>query len=214
MKPDRNPQLHMIWPIGKPLASEELEAPVGYSIRTYLPGDEGNFLRLTIEGEFDRFDWGKLQFNVAKVIPDGWFFATRADTHAVCGTAMCLHNYAGDTPFTGDVSWVVCSRTDRGHGLGACLTARVTRRFMDAGYSRIQLHTEYYRLAAIKTYLKIGYIPVIGSSALRSLWQETCERLDWPFTQDLWQEAIQDQQAHAGTTWKSAASADSQASDP
>jgi len=27
----------------------------------------------------------------------------------------------------------------------------VTNRFRDAGYSRIQLHTEYYRLRAIKT---------------------------------------------------------------
>jgi mycothiol synthase len=200
MKPDDKPQLHMIWPIGKTVAPEELNPPGGYSIRTYLPGDEEAFLRLAVEGEFDRFDQAKLQFNIAKIIPGGWFFATRMDRGAVCGTAMCLHNYTGKKPFMGDVGWVVCSPDDRGNGLGASLTARVTQRFLDAGYSHIQLHTEHYRLAAIKTYLKIGYIPVINSSAQQSLWREICERLYWESIPDQWKEAIEAQQRRR-TPW-------------
>ena len=203
----------MIWPIGKTISREELNAPGGYSIRTYLPGDEEAFLRLTVEGEFDRFDQAKLQFNMAKVIPDGWFFATRMDTPAVCGTAMCLHNYSGRKPFTGDVGWVVCSPTDRGHGLGVCLTARVTQRFIRAGYSLIQLHTEHYRLAALKTYLRTGYIPTIESSEAHSLWEGVCARLRWQFTPDLWSEGKVAEQTHAEATSETAPSAGSEASD-
>jgi hypothetical protein len=34
------------------------------------------------------------------------------------------------------------------------------------GYTRIQLHTEYYRLPAVKTYLRLGYLPVIHSQEM------------------------------------------------
>jgi len=197
MKPDENQQLHMIWPMGKQLDPARLNPPAGYSIRTYVPGDEESFLRLMVDGDFDQFDEAKLQFNIAKAIPGGWFFARRSDSHVVCATAMCLHNYAGNTPFTGDVGWVVCSSSNRGNGLGAVLTARVTQRFLDAGYSRIQLHTEHYRLAAIKTYLKTGYVPVIESSPAHALWQDVCAQLGWMFAPEQWSEIMKAQQSHA-----------------
>jgi mycothiol synthase len=197
MRPDEKQQLHMIWPMNKTVGPAELSVSEGYAIRAYVPGDEKSFFRLMIEGDFDKFDDAKLQFNLAKVIPGGWFFATRVDSSAVCGTAMCLHNYTGNTPFVGDVGWLVCSPGDRGNGLGASLTARVTQRFLDAGYSHIQLHTEHYRLAAIRTYLKTGYIPVIESSQAHSLWRDVCARLCWTFAPERWSETMRAQESYA-----------------
>jgi mycothiol synthase len=57
----------------------------------------------------------------------------------------------------------------------------VTQRFLDAGYTKIQLHTEYYRLPAIKTYLKLGFVPSIASSEDADLWADVCEQLNWPY---------------------------------
>ena len=114
-----------------------------------------------------------------------WFFATDCSCRIVA-TAMCQHNYSGQSPFTGDVGWVACHPDHRGKGLGLALCARVIQRFLEAGYTAIQLHTEYFRLPAIKTYLRIGFVPLINSSEVSSLWQEACTRLDWPFTPETW----------------------------
>lgn len=107
-------------------------------------------------------------------------------SESIVGTAMCLHNYSGSTPFTGDVGWLACDPGHRGRGLGYSLTASVTARFLRAGYARIQLHTEYYRLPAVKIYLSLGYLPVIYSREMVSLWQEICEQIGWEFTPDAW----------------------------
>ncbi|MFC2078835.1 GNAT family N-acetyltransferase [Candidatus Bipolaricaulota bacterium] len=137
-------QLHMIWPLRKPVDTAALNVASEYSIRTYRPGDEADFLALMANTDFDPWDDEKLRYNTSRVLPEGWFFAVEDKSDMVVGTAMCLHNYGGNTPFTGDVGWLACDPEHQGHGLGCALTARVTARFLSAGYERIQLHTEHY----------------------------------------------------------------------
>lgn len=180
------PQLRMIWPLNQATAFDELDPSAGYHIRTYRPGDEAAFLELMANGDFDPWDEEKLHFNAAKILPDGWFFAVKTKTDQVVGTAMCMHNYSGNMPFTGEVGWLACDPEHRGHGLGYYLVASVTARFLDIGYKRIQLYTEDFRLSAIKTYLKLGYLPDLGSQAKAVAWEQACEQVGWPFTPDEW----------------------------
>jgi len=176
----------MIWP-GRALPGPPRpEPPSGYAIRTYQPGDEAPFLSLMAAGDFDPWDEEKVQFNRNRVLPGGWFFAVVEATGEIVATAMCLHNYTGTSPFTGDVGWLACDPAHRGRGLGMALMIHVTRRFLDAGYTRIQLHTEHYRLAAIAIYLKLGYVPVLETASASVLWQELCERIHWTYTPDRW----------------------------
>ena len=62
----------------------------------------------------------------------------------------------------------------------------MTNRFRAAGYVRIQLHTEYHRLSVIKTYLKLGYVPVMYCQEVYELWEAGCRKLDWPYTPEEW----------------------------
>lgn len=179
------PQLHMVWTSATRRHCPAVSPAAGYSTRTFQNGDEQGFLSLMSRLDFGPWDEAKLAYNLNKVIPDGWFFVTSASREIVA-TAMCLHNYSGDSPFTGDVGWVACHPDHRGQGLGLCLCARVTQRFLDDGYTAIQLHTEYYRLPAIKTYLRLGYVPSAASSYVFGLWEDVCARLDWPLTPDAW----------------------------
>ncbi len=188
---EKKPQLLMVWPTGGDARVEMPIAPVGYVIRTYRPGDEESFLGLMAEGDFDPWDEAKLQFNMGKVIPEGWFFAVQEHTGVICGTAMCLHNYKDTTPFTGELGWLACAADHRGRGLGACLTAHVTARFLAAGYSLIQLRTEYYRPAAIRIYLKAGYVPHIETEDVHALWREVCEQIGWEFTPEQWSALVE-----------------------
>jgi mycothiol synthase len=70
--------------------------------------------------------------------------------------------------------------------LGICLSARVTRRFLEAGYTAILLNTEYYRLSAIKTYLRLGFVPTITSAEIPAIWEGVCAQLNWPFVPKAW----------------------------
>ena len=180
------PQLHMAWSSDKLGEVIQPKTASGYAIRTYRPGDEVAFLAIMSKIDFGIWDTEKLQYNMAKIIPDGWFFAVETSSEHIVGTAMCLHNYTNEAPFTGDVGWLACVPFHRGHGVGYSLMAHVTNRFLSAGYKRIQLHTEYYRLPAIKTYLKQGYLPVIETDEMREMWQEVCKRIGWEFTPDKW----------------------------
>ena len=180
------PQLTMRWPRSR-LFDRLLETVAdGYSIRTYQSGDEHRFLQLMEFGEFDPWDEGKLTYNLNRTIPGGWFFIVHTRSQLPVATAMCLHNYSGDQPFTGDIGWLACDPNHRGKGLGVQIMAWVTNRFLAAGYSTIQLHTEYYRLAAIKTYLKVGFIPFAQSDDMRAMWKDTCQVLSWNFTPETW----------------------------
>jgi len=141
-KHPEKPQLHMVWPSDKLDGVIQPNTAPGYTIRVYRPGDEAAFLALMEQMDFDPWDGEKLQYNMAKIIPAGWFFAVETESERIVGTAMCLHNYSHKTPFTGDVGWLACVPAHRGRGLGYSLLAHVTNRFLSAGYTRIQLHTE------------------------------------------------------------------------
>jgi mycothiol synthase len=176
----------MVWPEPRLKSSINPNIPNGYFIRTYQTRDEGSFMALMALMDFDPWTQEKLDYNMSRILPEGWFFGVDAKTGGVVATAMCLHNYYGHPPFTGDLGWLACHPDHQGKGLGYSLAASVTNRFRDAGYSRIQLHTEYYRLPAIKTYLKLGYVPVMYCPEVYESWEEACQKLHWPYTPQEW----------------------------
>jgi mycothiol synthase len=184
-RPER-PQLRMAWPEAMLKGSVAPQTPTGYVIRTYQTGDDRSFMALMALMDFDQWTQDKLDFNISRILPEGWFFAVDTKSEAIVATAMCLHNYSEHYPFTGDLGWLACHPDHQGKGLGYSLSASATNRFRDAGYSRIQLHTEYYRLPAIKTYLKLGYLPVTYCAEVDELWQEACRQLNWPYTPESW----------------------------
>ena len=108
-----------------------------------------------------------------------------ASDQIVC-TAMALHNYKGTYPFWGELGWLAGNPDHAGRGLGLVVSAAVTSRLMDAGYQYMQLFTEDYRLSAIKTYLKLGYVPSLYLEDMNDRWKAICENLGWSFTPENW----------------------------
>ena len=64
--------------------------------------------------------------------------------------------------------------------------AAVVTRLLRGGYSNLYLNTDDERLPAIKTYLKLGYRPVILTVDMETRWQTVCEALAWPNHSELW----------------------------
>jgi len=74
---------------------------------------------------------------------------------------MCLHNLHRESAVPGDLGWLACDPAHKGGGLGLTLSAAVTGCSIEGGYRKIGLHAEYYRLPAIKIYLKLGFLRIL-----------------------------------------------------
>ena len=53
-------------------------------------------------------------------------------------------------------------------------------------HPNIHLYTEDHRLAALKTYLRLGFVPWIETDEAQAQWRAVCGRLRWPFTPGSW----------------------------
>jgi hypothetical protein len=57
-----------------------MKIPRGYLIRTFRPRYEHAFMNLMALMDFDDWTSQKLDFNLARILPEGWFFALDAQT--------------------------------------------------------------------------------------------------------------------------------------
>jgi mycothiol synthase len=176
----------MVWPERLLDAPPVVLPPMGYSVRVYRPGDEPRFYEIMALAGWKGWDDHILQPSLAKIIPGGWFMAVHDRTHEIVATAMASHNCRGEYPFWGELGWLAGDPANSGKGLGMAVSAAVTARFVAAGHRRIHLFTEDFRLAALKTYLKLGYVPFLYSPDMQYRWKTICEQLGWTYAPEAW----------------------------
>jgi mycothiol synthase len=83
------------------------------------------------------------------------------------------------SPTSGYVHWVGTHPDYRGQRLAYGLVAKVLEDFVIRGYQDAYLETQPFRLAAIKTYLRLGFIPVynIEGQDFQDVWSEVFRKL-------------------------------------
>ena len=185
-QPAPTQQLQTIVPEAVLRDAAAIALPPGYELRTFRAGDEDEFVSLLKSAGFDYWTRDTLSAALQKALPEGIFIAVHAPTGALAATAMATHNPAEHHPFGGELGWVAGHPDHRGHRLGAIVCTAVIRRFAQAGYSRVYLKTDDFRLPAIRTYLKLGLLPFINAHDMESRWRAVCEKLSWPFTPERW----------------------------
>ncbi len=174
----------MFWREGQRNISLKAPLPRAYSLRTYRQGDEPRFFEMIESVGWPGWDDEKLAPWLPRILPEGWFFVFHKGTGETVATCMAMSSDAH--PNGGELGWLACDPAHQGKGLGLTVSAAVTKRFLDAGYTTIHLYTEHYRLAAIKTYLKLGYVPWLFSPEISELWQAICLQLNWAFKPKAW----------------------------
>jgi mycothiol synthase len=187
---DDESQLQMVWP--KPLLNSPplVHLPEGYTIRTYRPGDELRFYEVMERAGWPGWNEKTLRPWLAKILPDGWFMVIEEADKEIVATAMALHNYKETNPFQGELGWLACDPAHQGKGLGLAASAAVTTRLIKASYRHICLYSEDFRLAALKTYLKLGYLPFLDTPDMSRRWLAICEQLQWPYGPKVWKSQI------------------------
>ena len=170
----------MVWPASRLGSVPEAVPPAGYAVRTYRPGDEPRFHELMELAGWPGWDDKRLSYSLNRILPDGWFMVEHRASGTIVASAMALHNYKSTYPFWGELGWLAADPDHSGQGLGMAVSACVVRRFVAAGYRLIHLHTEDFRLAAIKSYLTLGFVPWIDGPDGDVYWAPVLDRLGWP----------------------------------
>ncbi|MCX6647163.1 MAG: GNAT family N-acetyltransferase [bacterium] len=183
---ESGPQLQMIWPQHLLKKPPIISLADGYYLRTYFPGDENEWFKLMGLAGWPGWDHAMLAPWMARVLPKCWFMlVSKADEHII-GSAMGLHEHTDLHQFGGQLGWVACNPKHSGRKLGMAVCAAVTSRLISIGYKDIHLGTEDFRLPALKTYLKLGYVPFIYSPGMSRRWENICNKLEWPIKNNDW----------------------------
>jgi len=179
-------QLQMLLPEGALASLPPAIAADGYDIRAFEPGDEAGHITVMRSATFDGWNEDQLQAALLKTLPDGMFLAIHQGSNAIVGTAAATHNPSEHHPFGGELGWVAVSPEHRGHGLGRAVCAAAIERLVRAGYRRIYLRTDDWRLPAIKVYLTLGFLPFLFADDMPGRWRAICAELGHPFTPAVW----------------------------
>ncbi|MCS6826262.1 MAG: GNAT family N-acetyltransferase [Caldilinea sp.] len=192
---DHSPQLRMIWPQRRLHAPPDAPLPPGYVLRTYRPGDEVPFFQIMARAGWPDWDEERLHPWLPRIVPRGWFLVVHEATGAVVASAMALRDEQEFGSQGGELGWVVCDPAHRGKGLGAAVSAAATLRLLEEGYRHLHLYTEEWRFAALRTYLRLGYVPLLYASDMPERWRLVCTAVRWPFTPEVWEADLESLQS-------------------
>jgi mycothiol synthase len=145
----------------------------GFGFRTYRPGDEGAWIDVLSTGDFGVWDRARLDRMLAgerAPLPlEGVVFATSNDMPV--GVAhLFLYERAGG-PYS-ELGWVAVRPEHRGRGLAYEVCRRTLLFAEAAGHHYTGLTTQDFRLAAIKTYLRLGFEPEMHEPGHSARWNE------------------------------------------
>jgi mycothiol synthase len=157
---------------------EQLTAPAvpdPYRLLRHAPGGEAEWIDLlNASGEFGRWTAERLYAEVGAVLlPGGGVFAAYGDQLVGCAAACFMEAYRPHAV----LMYVAVLPEHRGKGLGQALVWETMRVARGQGYPGMLLHTEPHRLAAVRTYFQLGFLPRLEAGAAgAALWADVLRR--------------------------------------
>jgi mycothiol synthase len=156
------------------------QLPRGFAVRTYQQGDELRWARIIGRAFQTQCTANVFKREIADqemFEPERVFFLLHEGEAIGTATAWVKPDLGRRS---GYVHMVAIVPEDTGKGLGKVLTSAVLRFFKERGLRSAYLHTDDERLAAITTYLDLGFEPIIESEAVRRRWVEVFRLLKRP----------------------------------
>ena len=153
--------------------------PQGYSLRTYEgPADDEAWVRImnnSIGAKYSLEGFRKGILTCPQFRPELLYFAT-CDGVPV-GSACAWRQHPAESR-VGYVHMVGLVPEHRGKGLGRLLTLRTLHCFKEQGFEIAILNTDDFRLAALKSYLNLGFRPVVADSDHPQRWLAIFQQMD------------------------------------
>ncbi|MDA1192497.1 MAG: GNAT family N-acetyltransferase [Candidatus Poribacteria bacterium] len=156
----------------------EVAMPDGYTLRAYQPGDEPHWANvINSVGDLGKWDVDRVYSGLTQTDrfqPSGLFFAVKDDTPVA--TACAYPERAGDKS-VGQLHMVGVDPAHQGKRLGFWVSLAVVEWYRDNGFERVYLLTDDFRLAAVKTYLNMGFKPDFRDDDHEGRWKKLYETL-------------------------------------
>lgn len=157
-------------------AAPARELPAGYEIRTFRPGDrealKDAVIALTIERMTDEKLDEKILCHAGLVPAESLFIVWHGEKPV--GTAC---GYLTPEAGKGTLHMVSVLASESGHGLGMLVCAKAIEWLIGQKTPVIDLTTDDFRLPAVMSYLRLGYLPVIDDEEMLTRWRNVFAQL-------------------------------------
>ena len=156
----------------------EIVIPDGYELRTYREGDERAWCAIMENNLGKNWTFEKCRNRLVedpRFSPENLFFATLNDQPVA---SACSWRTSLEEQVVGEVHMVAALEDHRGKGLGNLVNVAVLHRLKAMGFQRAHLLTDDWRLAAIGSYLKIGFSPLTTHISHAERWEAITATLD------------------------------------
>lgn len=154
-----------------------IEIPDKFSIRHFHDGDEAAWEKI-IEKSFGRnFEIGQFNRDMKSdpaFQPQRVLFVTHNDKPIATASAWFKPDYGQES---GYVHMVGVLPEYQGNQLGYWISLAVLHRLAKEGRKKVYLQTDDFRLAAVKTYLKLGFRPVMIDENMPERYRAIFEKL-------------------------------------
>jgi mycothiol synthase len=179
-------QLQMIWPEQRLRMPPLPQVPSGYMLRSFQSGDEPDYYRLMALVGWPHWGDDMLREQSDRITPENWIMAEETSSGKLVASAMGLQNRLEQKRFDSELGWVAADPSHAGRGLGLAVCAAATAALIRSGYQKIHLFTDDHRLPALKTYLRLGYVPFLNLPDMAERWRIICTQLGWNYTPETW----------------------------
>ena len=176
-------QLRMCFDVQKNAMPEPV-VPEGFILRTFREGDEEQYIKLMHLSGFEQWDLKLLQKVKAGSLDEGIFFLEERSSGRIVATAMANRVRPGEEEMGGELGWVGVDPGFRGKHLSTIVCIAVQKRYRQEGYTKAYLRTDDFRLPAVKTYLELGWLPLIDSEVMKTRWEKVCRKLGKTLPED------------------------------
>ena len=175
---EKIPQLRMIIP---DVAAWQLNwtLPAGYETVKYSEGLENDWMTIISESfnkEKTVDDWQQVILDREGYRADRVFFIREKSSGEMCATASAVRSGGAQH---GYLHFVGVRPAWAGRKLGYCVSCMATQAFKSDGCTDAALNTDAHRLAALKTYLRIGYRPQLRHEAHGEIWARALRQIEF-----------------------------------
>lgn len=154
-----------------------VQLPEGFSVRRYQGEEDAlKWIEITLDGLQDvirtKESFDEIMLRKDGLLPENIFFICKGDEYIATITAVLEQNNR-----VGYVHMVGSQSAYRGLGLGTQLNRIILNCFDEYGCECAYLTTDDFRIPAIKSYLREGFLPVLNGEDMPSRWAEILRQI-------------------------------------
>ncbi len=170
-------QLKMLWENDEK-SQKDIVLPEGIGIETFSQRKSAldDWLDLVqyglTDGRMDKDCYDRCMTNMKNYDENKCFFLVKDDVAVATITVICDHETK-----EGYIHMVACDPKFRGQGLGTLLNDIAVHTLKKEGMKTAYLTTDDFRIAAIKSYLRCGFLPDLSTDDFRTRWEKIYEQI-------------------------------------